>query len=96
MNVAIKSELSQTFQLHMCRIFCVVLLLEMHILSKSEKKDTKKMQKEINCFSYGLSGAQAEKELSISIQFNSIQFSLIPFYSIQIDLIYSTNISIEV
>lgn len=54
------------------------------------------MQKEINCFSYGLSGAQTEKELSISIQFSSIPFSLIPFYSIQIDLIYSTNISIGV
>lgn len=37
MNVAIKSELTQTFQLIICRMFCVALLLEMHMLRKSEK-----------------------------------------------------------
>lgn len=51
MNVDIKSESPQTFQL----THSVSLLLKMHILRETEKK---KIQ-EINCFSYDLSGIQA-------------------------------------
>lgn len=50
MNVAIKSESPQTFQL----THSVSLLLEMHILIETGKKI-----QEIKCFSYDLSGTQA-------------------------------------